>query len=60
MNNQQTHEPPPKIELTGRPMWQVSLRASVQRGRKRLRARMYANALKHCPAFQTPAPERIA
>jgi hypothetical protein len=37
MNTQQTYEPEGKVEVTGRPMWQVSLMASIQRGQKRLK-----------------------
>jgi hypothetical protein len=40
----------PKIQPTGRPLWQVSLKASLQRRRKRRQARLYASALQHCPA----------
>ena len=54
-NKQQTQDAAPKIERTGRPMWQVSLRASLQRGRKKLKARLYASALEHCPACQPQA-----
>jgi hypothetical protein len=56
MNNQQTapnQQITPKVQRTGRPLWQVSLKASLQRGRKKLKARLYANALQHCPACQT-------
>jgi len=38
MNNQLAREGAPKAALTGRPKWQVSLKASVQRGRKRVKA----------------------
>ena len=38
MNTQQAYEPEDKVEVTtGRPMWQVSLMASIQRGQKRLK-----------------------
>jgi hypothetical protein len=50
--DQQTHAAAPKVEPTGRPLWQVSLKASLQRRRKRLKASLYASALQHCPAFQ--------
>jgi len=36
MNTQQAYEPEDKVEVTGRPMWQVSLMASIQRGQKDL------------------------
>jgi hypothetical protein len=32
-------------KVIGRPLWQVSLRASIQRGRKRLKAMLCAAAL---------------
>ena len=37
MNIQQAYEPEDKVEVTGRPMWQVSLMASIQRGQKRIK-----------------------
>ena len=37
MNTQQACELEDKVEVTGRPMWQVSLMASIQRGQKRLK-----------------------
>jgi len=37
MNIQQAYEPEDKVEVTGRPMWQVSLMASIQRGQKRMK-----------------------
>jgi hypothetical protein len=37
MNTQRTYEPIEKVEVTGRPMWQVSLMASIQRGQKRMK-----------------------
>jgi hypothetical protein len=37
MNIQRTYEPIEKVEVTGRPMWQVSLMASIQRGQKRMK-----------------------
>ncbi len=37
MNTQRTYEPIEKVEVTGRPMWQVSLMASIQRGQKRIK-----------------------
>ena len=37
MNTQQAYEPEDKVDVTGRPMWQVSLMASIQRGQKRLK-----------------------
>jgi len=37
MNIQRTYEPIEKVEVTGRPMWQVSLMASIQRGQKRIK-----------------------
>jgi hypothetical protein len=37
MNTQRAYEPIEKVEVTGRPMWQVSLMASIQRGQKRLK-----------------------
>jgi len=36
MNSQQAYQPEDKVKVTGRPMWQVSLVASIQRGQKRL------------------------
>jgi hypothetical protein len=39
MNTQRTYEPADKVKVTGRPMWQVSLVASIQRGQKRLNRR---------------------
>ncbi len=45
MNIQQARKPAAKVEVIGRPMWQVSLKASVQRGRKRLKAMLCAAAL---------------
>jgi hypothetical protein len=43
MNIQQARQP--AVEVIGRPMWQVSLKASVQRGRKRLKAMLCGAAL---------------
>jgi hypothetical protein len=60
MNNQQTREPAPKVEVTGRPMWQVSLKASVQRGRKRLKATLCAGVLKGCASCQPQVLGRVA
>jgi len=37
MNTQRTYQPIEKVEVTGRPMWQVSLVASIQRGQKRIK-----------------------
>ena len=37
MNTQRTYQPIEKVEVTGRPMWQVSLMASIQRGQKRIK-----------------------
>jgi len=37
MNTQQAYEPEDKVKVTGRPMWQVSLVASIQRGQKRIK-----------------------
>ncbi len=37
MNTQQAYEPEDKVKVTGRPMWQVSLMASIQRGQKRIK-----------------------
>jgi hypothetical protein len=37
MNIQRTYQPIEKVEVTGRPMWQVSLMASIQRGQKRMK-----------------------
>ncbi len=55
MNIHQARQPALKVEVIGRPMWQVSLKASVQRGRKRLKAmlcasvaKLRASVLKHC------------
>jgi hypothetical protein len=58
MNIQQARQP--AVEVIGRPMWQVSLKASVQRGRKRLRAMLCAAALNEsfvivfCPEIFVP------
>ena len=55
MNNQQLRQPAAKVKVIGRPMWQVSVRASLQRGRQRLKAmlcasvaELCASVLKHC------------
>jgi hypothetical protein len=37
MNTQQAYQPEDKVKVTGRPMWQVSLMASIQRGQKRMK-----------------------
>ena len=37
MNTQLAYEPEDKVEVKGRPMWKVSLMASIQRGQKRLK-----------------------
>ncbi len=60
MNSQQACEPAAKVEVTGRPMWQVSLRASVQRGQKRLKARLRARVLKQCPPGQPQVLRQVA
>jgi len=46
--------------VTGRPMWQVSLKASIQRGQKRLRAMLCAIALKQCAPCQAQVFGRAA
>jgi hypothetical protein len=55
MNIQQLREPAAKVKVIGRPMWQVSVRASLQRRRKSLKAmlcasvaKLCASVLKHC------------
>ena len=50
MNIQQARkcEPAAEVKVIGRPLWQVSLKAWVQRGRKRLKAMWCAAALKQC------------
>jgi hypothetical protein len=45
MNIQQLRVLAANVKVIGRPLWQVSLRASVQRGRKRLKAMLCAAAL---------------
>ncbi len=45
MNIQELRLPAANVKGIGRPMWQVSLRASLQRGRKRLKAMLCAAAL---------------
>jgi hypothetical protein len=50
MNIQLAHKPAAKAKVTGRPMWRVSLRAAVQRGRRRIKVLFCAAALKHCAA----------
>jgi hypothetical protein len=45
MNIQQLRLPVANVKVIGRPMWQVSLKASIQRGRKRLKAMLCAAAL---------------
>ena len=58
MNSQQACEAAAKVEVTGRPMWQVSLRASVQRGQKRLKAKL--GALKQCVPGQPQVLGQVA
>ena len=48
MNIQQALKPAAKVEVIGRPMWQVSLRASLQRGKKRLKAMLCASVCLSC------------
>ena len=48
MNIQQALKPVAKVEVIGRPVWQVSLRASLQRGRKRLKAILCASVCASC------------
>ena len=60
MNHQPTREPALKVALTGRPKWQVSLKASVQRGRKRLKAVLCAALSEHCASCQPQALGRAA
>jgi hypothetical protein len=57
MNHQETPQPASRPKLTGRPLWQVSLKASVQRIRKRRRAKLYAAVRTHCAACQPRALE---
>jgi hypothetical protein len=47
MNIQQARKP---VKVVGRPLWQVSLMASIRRGQKRVKAMFCATALKHCAA----------
>ena len=60
MNSQQAREPAAKVEVTGRPMWQVSLMASVQRAHKRLKARLGARILDECAPRRPQALTRVA
>jgi len=46
--------------VTGRPMWQVSLKASIQRGRKRFKAAFCAIALKQCAPCRPQVLGRLA
>ena len=41
-------KPGARVKVTGRPLWQVSLRASLQRGRKRFKAMLCASVAKLC------------
>jgi hypothetical protein len=60
MNIQELRLPAANVKVIGRPMWQVSLRASLQRGRKRLKAMLCAAALNEsfvmvfCPEIVVP------
>jgi hypothetical protein len=58
--NHQTRELTPQATFIGRPHWQVSLKASLQRGRKRLKATLCATVLRSCAACQQQALERAA
>jgi hypothetical protein len=60
MKNQLTRERAAKVALTGRPKWQVSLKASVQRGRKRLKAVLCAALSRLCASCQPQALGRAA
>jgi hypothetical protein len=60
MKNQLTRERAAKVAPIGRPHWQVSLKASVQRGRKRLKAALYAALSRFCASCQPQALGRVA
>ena len=60
MNIQQARKPAAKVKVTGRPLWQVSLRASIQRGGKRLKTMLCAAALKQCAPCGPQVLERAA
>jgi hypothetical protein len=60
MNIQQLRLPAANVKVIGRPPWQVSLRASIQRGRKRLKAMLCASVLKHCASCEPQALGRAA
>jgi hypothetical protein len=60
-------KPTAKVKVIGRPMWQVSLKASVQRGRKRLKemlcasvAKLCASILEHCASCEPQVLGRAA
>jgi hypothetical protein len=46
--------------VTGRPMWQVGLKASIQRGQKRFKAVLCAVALKQCAPCRPQVLGRVA
>lgn len=60
MNHQQARESTLKVVPVGRPSWQVSLRASVQRARKRLRTVFWGSALKDYAEYGPQALGRAA
>jgi hypothetical protein len=58
MDIQQARKPVAKVEVTGRPMWQVSLMSSIQRGEKRVK-RGWARVFKAVrPVLATSAGTR--
>jgi hypothetical protein len=55
MGIQQARKPVAKVEVTGRPLWQVSLKAWIQRGEKRVK-RGWARVFKAVRPVRATSP----